>query len=86
MQLLGAHRREPRHASSTDYLAMSPSVTLSIEDRRDPSESRQETLGTYSVPADAYSAWLEQREAARERETPVRWVVRPRALAGAGVR
>jgi hypothetical protein len=50
-------------------------------------ESRYEpeTFGKSAVPADPYAAWVQQREAEREREhhddSQVRWVYRPRTAA-----
>jgi hypothetical protein len=36
-------------------------------------------LGVRTAPADPYAAWLQQREAERERHQEVRWVHRYRA-------
>jgi hypothetical protein len=86
MQLLGARRHAPRHASTSQYIAHAPSVVLSTRDGLDQTESRYEpqSFGLCRVPADPYTAWLEQREADRELDDhpQVRWVVRPRAVAG----
>jgi hypothetical protein len=82
MQSLLARRRTLRHGSPTQYLPRS--IAVSTRDAPDPSESRYEpeTFGACTVPVDPYTAWMQQREADRERaDQPVRWVVRPRAVA-----
>jgi hypothetical protein len=58
--------RHSHHASSTDHLAHPQSIELTAP----PSPSRHEThmLTARRVSADPYKAWLEQREADRERE------------------
>jgi len=52
-------------------------------------DSRHEPqiLAEQIVPRDAYAAWLEQREAEREREPrpEVRWVQRPRGEAAPAI-
>jgi hypothetical protein len=85
---LRARRHALRHASSSEYIRQARSVAIFTSDERDQSESRHEpeAFGTRSVPADPYTAWLERRQADREREDPVRWVMRPRSLAGTAIR
>jgi hypothetical protein len=83
MQSLLARRRTMRHASPTQIIPRG--IAASAQDGRDPSESRYEpdTFGACAVPVDPYAAWMQRREADRERAEPqVRWVVRPRAAAG----
>jgi hypothetical protein len=90
MQLLRARRGAPRYASSTRSVARPRSIAPSPQNGLGQNESRYEpqTFGARTVPTDRYTAWLEQREADREREDPqlVRWVIRPRALAGQATR
>jgi len=50
--------------SSPRYMAEPWSIELSVKDARDQSGSRhdKELLTARTVPADPYTAWLEQRE------------------------
>jgi hypothetical protein len=87
MQSLLARRRTLRHESPTQIIPRS--IVASTRNAPDPSESRHEpeTFGGCTVPVDAYGAWMQQREADRERaDPPVRWVVRPRDVAAAANR
>jgi hypothetical protein len=73
--------RAPRQ-SSADYLTHSRGIAAGSEDslcRHEP-----QTLTGRTAPADPYAAWLQQREADREREQqePVRWVFRQRIAGG----
>jgi hypothetical protein len=82
MQSLLGRRRTLRHDSPTQIIPRS--IVVSTPAGPDPSESRYEpeTFGACTVPVDAYAAWMQQREADRERaDPPVRWVVRPRDAA-----
>jgi hypothetical protein len=93
MQPLRVRRHPLRHASSTHYISQPGSIAVSTHGGLDQSESRYEpeTFGVATATAadaDPYAAWLEQREADRQREDHprVRWVVRPRAAAGPAIR
>ncbi|HEX4187514.1 MAG TPA: hypothetical protein VHY83_06435 [Solirubrobacteraceae bacterium] len=62
-----------------------PNLTPLTPSGQKVGESRHEpqTFGA-AVPSDPYAAWVARREAEQERQgTDVRWVVRPRTLAGA---
>jgi hypothetical protein len=61
-----------------------PNLTPLTPSGQKVGESRHEpqTFGA-AVPSDPYAAWVARREAEQERQgTDVRWVVRPRTLAG----
>lgn len=84
MQPLLARRRTLRRARSNQYVTQPQSMAISRENAWLQSESRYEpeTFGACTVPTDAYTAWVQQREADRDRsDAPVRWVVRPRPAA-----
>ena len=89
MQSILGRRRSPREAPSTQYIAQSLSIAVT-ECARDQTECRHEpeTFGACIVPPDPYTAWLDRRESDRERreQGSVRWVVRPRAVAGPAAR
>jgi hypothetical protein len=70
MRLLQAPRRSPRQISSTHHIAHPRSIDPSLQDGQDLMASRHDAqmLTERSVPADPYTAWLEQREADRARE------------------
>lgn len=67
-------RLTPRHSlqdvSPTNDLADPQSIELFTRDRADHTASRHDVqmIAARSVSADPYKAWLEQREADRERE------------------
>jgi hypothetical protein len=88
MQSLRGRRRSARHAAPTQYITRSLSIAV-VDEGPEQAECRYEpeTFGAV-VPTDPYTAWLAQREAEREREAQgsVRWVVRPRAVAGSAAR
>jgi hypothetical protein len=90
MGTLLARRRTLRRASSSNYITQPPSIAIFTPDERGQSDSHHEpeTFGTCNIPADPYTAWLEQREVERDREdhAQVRWVVRPRPLAAPAIR
>ena len=83
MQSILGRRRSLREAPSIQHIAQSLSIAVTecaphqTECRHEP-----ETFGACIVPPDPYTAWLERRESDRERQGSVRWVVRPRAVAG----
>jgi hypothetical protein len=60
MQTLQAPRQ-----SSPRYMTEPWSIELSVRDARNQTPSRHDehVLNTRTVPADPYTAWLEQREA-----------------------
>jgi hypothetical protein len=70
MQPLHALKRSLRHASSDHHPAHDHVIELSIGNGSDRTASRHSAriLTPRSAPADPYRAWLEQREADRERE------------------
>jgi hypothetical protein len=61
MQTLQAPRQSPR------YMTEPWSIELSVRDARNQTGSRhdEQTLNARTVPADPYTAWLEQRKADR---------------------
>jgi hypothetical protein len=65
-----ALRHPLRHVASTHHLARPQSIELSVQDVRDRTASRHaaQMLTSRTVPTDPYTAWLERREADRERE------------------
>jgi hypothetical protein len=71
MQLLQAPRHSLQHVSSPHYIARSRSIELSSQDGPDRTASRHDAqmLTARSVPADPYTAWLDQREANRRSST-----------------
>jgi hypothetical protein len=85
MGLLRARRDAPRYAASPGYMMESRTFTQELLDL---SESRHEpqTFAACTLPTDTYAAWREQLEADRERETSVRWVVRPRTMTSSTAR
>ncbi len=70
MRPLRALRHSLPHASSTHHLAHPQSIELAVPPGPSQTASRHEThmLTARRVSADPYKAWLEQREADRERE------------------
>lgn len=65
-------RHSLQHAFSTYHIAHSQNIELSAQDGSARTASRHDTQmltgRTRTVSADPYTAWLEQREADRERE------------------
>jgi hypothetical protein len=70
MRLLQAPKHSRQHISSTCDIARSQSNKLSAQGGRDRTTSRHDAqmLLARTVSTDPYAAWLEQREADRERE------------------
>jgi hypothetical protein len=70
MRLLQATRNSLKHASSTSRIARSQSSELPARSGSDRIASRHDTqmFARRAVTADPYAAWLEQREADRERD------------------
>jgi hypothetical protein len=64
MQTPQASRDSMQHVSSPAYIPEPWNVELSIRDAREQTASRhdEQTLTGRIVPADPYTAWLEQRE------------------------
>jgi hypothetical protein len=77
---LHAHRHSLQEVTPNVYIARPQAVQLSAQDRGAMSPSRHDAqmLAPHSAPVDPYAAFLQQREAEREREQPreVRWVYR----------
>ena len=61
MRLLQVPRHSLRHASSSHYIPHSRTVELSAQ--YEPSRHDAQMLTARTVPADPYTAWLDQREA-----------------------
>lgn len=70
MRLLQAPKHLLQHVSSTYQIAPSQSVERAAHDGSDQRANRHDAqmLTARRVSADPYAAWLEQREADRERE------------------
>jgi hypothetical protein len=70
MRPLRALRHSLQHASSTHHLAHPQSIERAAQHDSSQTASRHEMdmLTARRVSADPYKAWLEQREADRERE------------------
>jgi hypothetical protein len=70
MRLLQAPKHLLQHVSSTSQIAPPQSLEGSVQDRSAYTANRHDphTLTARKVNADPYAAWLEQREADRERE------------------
>jgi hypothetical protein len=69
MRLLQAHRHSAQHVASTHHVAH-PQSEPSAQSGPDRAATRHgaQLITASTVPADPYAAWLEQREAERERE------------------
>jgi len=67
MQILQGPRDPTGDVSSPGYIPEPWNVELSVRDAREQTASRhdEQTLTTRIVPADPYTAWLEQREPQR---------------------
>jgi hypothetical protein len=86
--------RAPRHSLRNPFsihdIAHSRSVEPSAQDEPQQVADRHEpqTFTARALCADPYTAWLEQREADREREgnMRVRWIYRQRAVGGPAIR
>jgi hypothetical protein len=67
MQTPQASRDSIQGVSSPGYIPEPWNVELSIRDAREQTASRhdEQTLSTRIVPADPYTAWLQQREPQR---------------------
>jgi hypothetical protein len=65
MQTLQAPTHSPQHVSSIHHVPRSLSIELSTQDGLDQTASRhdEQALNARTVPADPYTAWLDQREA-----------------------
>lgn len=64
--------RHPRQRISSHHRNADPqSIELSAQDCRNQTATRHDAqmFGARTQPADPYKAWLQQREAERERET-----------------
>jgi hypothetical protein len=70
MRLLQSLRHSLQQVSSTYHIAHPQSIELPAQDGLNQTASRHDTqmLTGRTVSADPYTAWLEQREADRERE------------------
>jgi len=71
MQTLQTPRDSLLHASSPRYIAEPWSIEISVQDARNQNGSRhdEQELNTRIVPADPYTAWLQEREADRRCST-----------------
>lgn len=77
---MGLFKRQAGTASGAATLTL-------IQGGLDDTMTRYEGLGESARPADPYAAWLQERDAERERGAgeSTRWVYRPRAVGAAVV-
>lgn len=70
MRLRPAPKHSLQDVASTCHIVDSQSIALSTNDRPHQTASRHDVqmIAARNVSADPYTAWLEQREADRERE------------------
>jgi hypothetical protein len=90
MRLLQAPKHSHRRISPDHCMTFSQAIALSAQAGLDDTATRHEpqALTMRTVPADPYTAWLEQREAERELEErrTVRWTRRPQGAGAPAVR
>jgi hypothetical protein len=67
MQTLQASRHSLQHVSSRHHIAEPWNIELSVRDARNQTGSRhdEQALNARTVPADPYTAWLQEREGDR---------------------
>jgi hypothetical protein len=90
MRLLQAPTHSPRRVSSDRCITHSRAIALSAEAGSEDTVTRHEpqVLAKHTVPADPYTAWLQQREAESERDErqPVRWICRQQRMGAPAIR